>query len=114
MKSIIIMILMTFFINLSCAQESITPPDEVLKAFLKIYPEAEDIEWEKEGAYFEAEFIKDGYEISVVLDEQGNIMGTKKERVDAAEIDETDKAQADTADKDIGDDNDDKDDNQNK
>jgi len=90
MKSIIIIILMTFFINISCAQENITPHDKVLNAFTKMYPEAEEIEWEKEGAYFEAEFIKDGYEISVVLDEEGNILGSKKERVEGAVSDEDD------------------------
>src|SRR5690349_15007967 len=65
------------FAQASTAQSKI--PDVVKKAFSTAYPNATDIDWEKENGHFEAEFeIAGGKEISVVYDANGNLLETEE------------------------------------
>ena len=43
------------------------------------FPKAEDLEWEKEGNGYEAEFKISGVEYSVEFDQEGNWLATEKE-----------------------------------
>jgi len=67
------------FTGFSCAQENIIPPETVLKAFQELYPDAENVEWEKEGDNFEAEFFEDGNEVSVEFNAQGKLLEVENE-----------------------------------
>ena len=74
-----IIFVLVIFAGFSCAQEGITPPDTILNEFNRLYPDIEDVEWEKEGDNFEAEFYKDGNEISVEFNAQGEVLKTEIE-----------------------------------
>jgi uncharacterized membrane protein YkoI len=53
--------------------------DEIKTALNKAYPNATEIEWDKEGNDFEASFENGDEELSVVFDAIGNILETEKE-----------------------------------
>lgn len=54
-------------------------PQAVKLAVQKQYPQVKETEWQKENEHYEAEFIQNGTEISLLLDAQGNIMETEIE-----------------------------------
>ena len=47
------------------------------ETFRKQNPEAKEVEWSKEGEYFEVEFEADGIEKEIVYDAEGNIIETE-------------------------------------
>jgi flagellar capping protein FliD len=54
-------------------------PSGVKTKFESLYPGVKVEKWEKEDAYFEAEFEKDEIETSVVFDGNGNLVETEVE-----------------------------------
>lgn len=54
-------------------------PAKVKEAFSKQYPNAKVEKWEKENSNFEAEFMVDKIENSVLMDSEGAILQTEKE-----------------------------------
>ena len=54
-------------------------PNVVKMAFSKAYPNADDIEWEKEGTNYEVEFETDEVEYSVLYDANGVLIETEIE-----------------------------------
>lgn len=52
-------------------------PAAVKSAFEKLYPSVKDVDWEKEGANYEAEFDLSKVETSVVFDATGNLLETE-------------------------------------
>jgi len=76
----IIIIFIAFLITYSLqAQEKKTNviPDKLKEAVTKLYPNANEIKWNKEGKNFEAEFLNNGVKTSVNLDNDGNIVETE-------------------------------------
>lgn len=76
MKNLIFIAAITLFtISTSFAQKNI--PNEVKTAFAKKYPNVSKVKWEKENSDFEAGFIIEKIENSVLLDAKGNILETE-------------------------------------
>ncbi|MDT0649358.1 PepSY-like domain-containing protein [Autumnicola edwardsiae] len=74
-------------------------PSVVLNAFQKQYPEAADVEWEKQNSDFEVEFERDNVEYTALINQQGDIFKIKHD-ASLEEIPETvlEKIKADYAD----------------
>lgn len=71
----------TFAFGPSSAQkhDKNTAPAAVQAAFKAKFPKGENVEWEKENANYEAEFMLDNQEYSAVFNEAGNLLETEKE-----------------------------------
>jgi uncharacterized membrane protein YkoI len=54
-------------------------PADVQNTFQKQYSNATDIDWEKKGQLYEAEFDKDGSDWEVRLDQTGKVIREKKD-----------------------------------
>lgn len=54
-------------------------PEVVKNAFHKKFPKVENLKWDKEGADFEASFVLNKVETSVVLNAKGTILETEVE-----------------------------------
>ena len=54
-------------------------PPTVVNAFHKDFPAAKDVEWEKEGANYEAGFVLNKQEISALYDGAGKKLETEQE-----------------------------------
>lgn len=54
-------------------------PEAVTKACQEKFPNAESVEWEKEGNIYEAEFMLDGKEYEAEYDAEGNWLATEWE-----------------------------------
>jgi len=54
-------------------------PIAVKNALHQKYPDAKDVKWEKENQYIEAEFDVKKSDVSVLFDDQGNIIETEQE-----------------------------------
>jgi hypothetical protein len=52
-------------------------PQMVKDSFVKLYPKATDVKWDKEGKDYEASFKLDGNDMSVNLDAKGNLLETE-------------------------------------
>jgi Putative beta-lactamase-inhibitor-like, PepSY-like len=59
--------------------KKVAVPEIVQQAFKKLYPAAKDVEWEKDGDNYEAEYEMAKEEISVVFDSKGTLLETEKE-----------------------------------
>ncbi len=95
MKILLLAFTLSIFINM-CG-DGATVPDAVKKAFKAQYPNAVDVEWEKEDKGFEAEF-KDGNKMMEVLfDADGKVL---KEEVDKV-LDDDDENDEEDEDDDI-------------
>jgi hypothetical protein len=82
MKSIksklIILIVLLFSVSVFAQEAKV--PKEVKAAFNKLYPNAKDVKWDKEGdEEFEASFVEGTTHISVVFDEEGDVEETETE-----------------------------------
>lgn len=56
-----------------------TPPQAVLQAFQKAFPNAEDVEWEMEDNQYEAEFEQGDVEQSATFSAAGQLLETETE-----------------------------------
>ena len=76
----------------SCSSQSIPAhkvPSVVLNAFKAQYPGSNDVEWEKHGNTYEAEFdVTDTSEIVARIDESGNVV-MKKEDLSVNQLEPT-------------------------
>lgn len=54
-------------------------PQAVKSSFQKIYPNAKDVKWEKEGSNYEVNFDFSKTEYSVLFDANGNLIETEVE-----------------------------------
>jgi hypothetical protein len=54
-------------------------PIAVKNALHQKYPDAKEVKWEKENQYIEAEFDVKKVDVSVLFDDQGNIIETEQE-----------------------------------
>jgi hypothetical protein len=93
MKTMISVIALVFFVNTVSAQKlkSADVPEAVKNGFSKMYPNAKDVDWEKEDANYEAEFETIAVnmdnpkakakkrETSVTLDASGNVIEAETE-----------------------------------
>jgi hypothetical protein len=71
--------LLSFILAISaCQKKNDVVPENVLDNFNKAYLNAENITWEKENGYFEAEFVIDDVEMAVVFDENALIIMTEE------------------------------------
>jgi hypothetical protein len=71
-----------FFANFSGSAQSnkkVAVPEIVQQAFAKLYPQATDVEWEKEGNNYEVECQISKEEVSIVFDAKGTLLETEKE-----------------------------------
>lgn len=59
--------------------EGISRPDNVNAAFMKKFPGADDVKWEKEGPMFEVEFTYEDNEFEAVFDDRGEWIETAQE-----------------------------------
>jgi hypothetical protein len=72
--SILLMMLFTFVLN---AQE-LNVPGKVKESFKKLYPTVSQVNWSKEGnEEFEASFTSDGKDISLVFENDGELIETE-------------------------------------
>lgn len=81
-----ISVLTVLFLLVSVVALADYPPLQIQVAFQKMYPEATEVEWEKKGDYFIAEFIKDSHEIDVWFDTQSQWIMTETDVESLEEI----------------------------
>lgn len=81
MKKIIFLLTLTTAVALVNAQkvQQKDVPGPVQKGFQKQFPTVKNIKWEKENGNYEAGFIANGVETSVIVDSSGNIVETETE-----------------------------------
>lgn len=93
MKKIFILICLFIFTAGAYAQDlnESDVPDPVKTAFNALYPNADNVEWEAEGAYFEGGVMIDGFVTSVLFDADGKVIQT------ASQVSETDLPQGITS-----------------
>ena len=60
-------------------------PANIQTAFLKLYPQATDVEWEQMAGCYVAEFIADGQEIDVWFNKQAEVESLEKVPAPVAE-----------------------------
>ncbi len=79
MKTLFVLLIGLFFI-FSCKSPNTTKvPEQVQKQLKTLYPKAEEVEWDKEDANFEANFEVDDVEMSVIFDAKGKVVETETE-----------------------------------
>lgn len=66
MKTRYLLAALPFAFTLACSEveEDETIPESVAQAFEKMYPDAQEVEWEKEEDIWEAEFMENAHEVS--------------------------------------------------
>jgi uncharacterized membrane protein YkoI len=84
MKKVLLMIGLVvagYSINAQDVVDSKSVPDKVSSALTQKYPDLRsgDIEWEKKGSHYKAEFTKDGQDYEVKFDNTGNWVSTEIE-----------------------------------
>ena len=81
MKKLILMTVAAMITSLTFAQKTQDKnvPAIVKTSFLKQYPDAKEVKWEKENGNYEAEFELNETDYSVLLDASGNIIETEIE-----------------------------------
>ncbi len=79
MKNAIIF-LTVFFLVVSIAAQNkkeVKFSEKAKAAFAKVYPNATDVKWQKEGKSYEVEFKQNGLATSIDIDSEGNISETE-------------------------------------
>ncbi|MBC8047176.1 MAG: PepSY-like domain-containing protein [Fimbriimonadaceae bacterium] len=80
MKNLIILFIVASVVFLfSCGSSEKDVPSNVKIEFAKLYPDVNDVDWEKEGENFEAKFEIADIENSVIFDATGNFLETETE-----------------------------------
>jgi len=67
-------VLFTTILFFACETSVEEVPDNILNAFNSEYPNAMEVEWEKEGQGYEVEFEENEVEMEITYDMQGNII----------------------------------------
>lgn len=85
-----VLALLIFFFTVACDKEpghlkKADVPDAVMSAFNSAHPDARDVEWEKEGEYYEVEFEEGRVEMEIVYDIEGNVIETEIE-IDVSDL----------------------------
>jgi len=83
MKKVMILALVTFGVVQAIAQKikESEVPQVVKSAFMKAYPNAKGVKWDKEEAGFEASFDQNKNDMSIVLDKVGIVKEVETEIV---------------------------------
>lgn len=76
-RSILTAVLAVFALGVSAKEDEV--PAAVKTKFASLYPDAKKVEWEKEGANYEAEFEVNKTETCVLFDANGNVLETESE-----------------------------------
>ena len=81
MKTILFTAAFAMIFGIASAQKvkSSAVPTAVTAKFASLYPSAEDVKWEKEGANYEAEFELNEVETSANFDATGNFLESETE-----------------------------------
>lgn len=81
MKKVMILALVTFGVVQAIAQKikESEVPQVVKSAFMKAYPNAKGVKWDKEEAGFEASFEQNKNDMSIVLDKMGIVKEVETE-----------------------------------
>lgn len=81
MKKLILMTVAAMITSFTFAQKTQDKnvPATIKTSFLKQYPDAKEVKWEKENGNYEAEFEVGETDYSVLLDASGNIIETEIE-----------------------------------
>lgn len=87
MKTISFCVLLMTFLAVQSQAVNVDVPQVVSKAFNKLFPSAEDVNWELSGTHFVADFFhdKDGYFKEVTFDRMGTWLETKTD-LDAMDL----------------------------
>jgi hypothetical protein len=81
MKKLILMLAIAGFITASYAQNLMPGevPPAVSKSFTKTHANAESVEWSKIGEKYQASYMADAKQVSVLYDASGKLKETEKE-----------------------------------
>lgn len=80
MKNLYLIIIITAAMGYSCGQKNKTEvPGAVKNKFASLYPGVADAKWEVENGIYEAEFVQNKIETSVLFDVSGNLTATETE-----------------------------------
>lgn len=86
MKNLLALVLLSFFALSGYSQnQSVVIPDVVKQKVAQEYPTVKDIEWEPEDGFYEASFLFNNVETSVLLDRNGRI-GLVESEINASEL----------------------------
>ena len=80
MKLLLLIFSVLIFTDM-CDNQNIAIPDPVNEALKVHFPDAVDVEWEKEGEDFEAEFRDGNKMMEVLFDAEGNILKKDVEEI---------------------------------
>jgi hypothetical protein len=73
-----ILVLISIFICVSAFSQGIKLPKAVSESFKKLYPNATEVKWEKEGSNeYEAIFKNGETKVSIAMDKKGNLNETE-------------------------------------
>lgn len=79
-KIVVLLLVLVFAVSVSAQHDDDNKaPENVIKAFQTVHPDAQDVSWDKEGLNYEADFQENGNYYSVVIDKDGNILETESE-----------------------------------
>ena len=74
MKNLLALVLISFFALTAYSQnQTLVVPEVVKQKIAQEYPTVKDIEWEPQDGFYEASFLFNNVETSVVLDRNGRI-----------------------------------------
>lgn len=80
MKKLMLSLSVVCFSLVSFAQKKTDKIPEIVKTtFASSYPNATEVEWEKEGELFEVSFEQNEYDISLLYDAMGKVKEEEKE-----------------------------------
>lgn len=85
---LVCMITLLLSLNVYSQVPKLVLPESVQNAFNILYPGVENVEWEKEGSDYEAEFVYNDSLRSVLIDIKGIVLETETEPYDKKEIDD--------------------------
>jgi len=77
-RFIILLVIISMVLSLSAKdKKNVNIPNQVKDALTKLYPDAKDVKWDKEGKNYEAGFDNKGTKTSVNIDKTGKLIETE-------------------------------------
>ncbi|MBV9988084.1 MAG: PepSY-like domain-containing protein [Chitinophagaceae bacterium] len=67
------------FVGLTAIAQEVKPPAAAKSAFMKAYPAATKVKWEKENGAYEVTFVNNGGEMSAIYDAKGVLKESEHE-----------------------------------